>query len=210
MSECTGHPGGYVDFVKLSHEVLEPWLVKGGVALDATVGNGGDTLFLAERLGPDGRVYGFDVQGAALAGARELLRGAGIAEERVVLFQRGHEELECALPVEARGRVCAAIFNLGYLPRHDHAVTTRVGSTLRALQACAHVVGPNGALAVVYYPGHEEGLREGAELAREAEAGFLASAFPGRRHWPSVKGRGGRSSPGLWLFWRQQTGSGGA
>ena len=39
----------------------------GARAIDATMGNGHDTLFLARAVGPQGRVIAFDVQDAALA-----------------------------------------------------------------------------------------------------------------------------------------------
>ena len=40
-------------------------LLPGDAAVDATMGNGGDLLFLAEQVGADGRVFGFDVQSEA-------------------------------------------------------------------------------------------------------------------------------------------------
>ena len=36
--------------------------VKGDYAVDATLGNGHDTCFLAEIVGDSGKVFGFDIQ----------------------------------------------------------------------------------------------------------------------------------------------------
>jgi len=44
---------------------VEVALFDGALAVDATVGNGYDTQFLAHRVGSNGTVLGFDVQKAA-------------------------------------------------------------------------------------------------------------------------------------------------
>ena len=62
----------------LAQQAVAAVLGPGGLAVDATVGNGHDTLFLARRVAPRGRVFGFDIQPAALAGARRRLAAAGL------------------------------------------------------------------------------------------------------------------------------------
>src|ERR1700741_700591 len=106
-------------------------LPEGGLAVDATVGNGYDTLFLAHRVGPGGMVLGFDVQKAALAGARELLKFVG-STGRVSLIHDSHARLENYLPAGAK--VQAAMFNLGYLPRGNREIITRPETTIAALE----------------------------------------------------------------------------
>src|SRR5271155_1073474 len=76
---------------------IEAALFDGALAVDATVGNGYDTLFLAHRVGPKGTVLGFDVQKAALAGARELLKFVG-SIDRVSLIHESHARLADFLP----------------------------------------------------------------------------------------------------------------
>src|SRR6476620_9582212 len=93
---------------------IETALFDGALAIDATVGNGYDTLFLAHRVGPKGRVLGFDVQKAALAGARELLRFVG-SIDRVSFIHDSHSRLADYLPPDTP--IGGAMFNLGYLPR---------------------------------------------------------------------------------------------
>ena len=73
-------------------ELIEPALYPGAVAIDATMGNGQDTLWLCERVGEAGRVYAFDVQPEAVARTRARLAEAGM-EKRATLFCRGHQSM---------------------------------------------------------------------------------------------------------------------
>lgn len=127
----------------------------GAVAVDATMGNGGDTQSLCEWVGAQGRVYAFDVQPQALKRTRERLLSAGV-EPRARLILDSHENI---------GRyVCEkadlAVFNLGWLPGAGKQITTRLDSTLRALDACLTLMRTGALLTVCAYPGHEEGERE--------------------------------------------------
>ena len=141
------------------HEAVGQCLRAGDTAIDATVGNGHDTLWLAERVGPAGLVYGFDVQQSALRSASLRLAEAGL-ESRVQLLAAGHECLEQMLPDEAKGRVRAVLFNLGYLPGSDKACITRPDTTLSALRQALTVLEPGGLLSVLAYTGHAGGRAE--------------------------------------------------
>ena len=48
--------------VQLCHDFLQMRLMPGGLYLDATCGNGHDTLFLCRLAGDTGRVLGLDIQ----------------------------------------------------------------------------------------------------------------------------------------------------
>lgn len=175
-------------------EVLGP----GMDALDATVGNGQDTLFLARQVGATGQVYGFDVQAAALASTAARLAAAGLAE-RVRLFQAGHETLADCLPAKARGRLGAVMFNLGYLPGSDKQCITRVPSTLPALGQAAEWLAPGGLLTVLAYRGHAGGREEAAAVAH-----WLRTLDPRvfRLQHRGVTDAGDRG-PELWLLHRR-------
>ncbi len=131
----------------------------GGVAIDATVGNGHDTLFLAQMVGPEGTVYGFDVQAAALQQTRERLSEAQVAVQ-VVLAQAGHEVMNQHIPAHHHGQAHGIMFNLGYLPGSDKQIITRPQTTLPALNVALELLAPQGLLSVVVYPGHEGGAEE--------------------------------------------------
>lgn len=145
----------------LARDVLTQAVKPGDTAIDATMGNGHDTLMLCEAVGPEGRVYGFDIQKAAAEETERLLRSRGVAE-RARLINAGHEHMK----EYVEGPVSAAVFNLGWLPGGDHSVTTRWETTFRAVQAALGLLKPGGVLVICAYPGHAEGERERRELIR--------------------------------------------
>lgn len=128
-------------------------------ALDATAGNGHDTLKLAEKVGPKGRVWAFDVQADAIAASAERLLSAGF-EDRVELICADHAEWPLRLPEDVKGRLDLAVFNLGFLPGSASGRTTLSDSTLKALAPLADWLRPGGLLTVLCYPGHAEGAEE--------------------------------------------------
>lgn len=136
----------------LAHEVVAEVVREGDVVVDATAGNGYDTVFLAGLVGASGKVLGFDVQAAAIESSRARVESAGFAD-RVELFQESHARLA----ERVSGGVAAVMFNLGYLPGADHAVITETDETIRALEAAVSVLRPEGVVTVVCYPGHEGG-----------------------------------------------------
>jgi len=138
-----------------AHEWLAEALFDGAFAVDATVGNGYDTLFLAHRVGPNGSVLGFDIQKPALAGAHELLRFTGKAG-RVKLVHECHSRIGGYLDRDIDG----AMFNLGYLPRGSHALITRPETTVSALQSILTRLKRGGRITVLAYRGHQGGPEE--------------------------------------------------
>lgn len=167
----------YRSITELVHEALRTTVRPGALVLDATAGNGHDTLFLAACVGPGGRVFALDCQAAAIAATRERLATAGFSG-RVELIEGDHAELRRRLPASAHGRLAAAVFNLGYLPGGDKAITTRTDSTLAALEAALDLLRPAGLLLVVCYPGHPEGAREAAAVTAWAEQRAGAQPAP--------------------------------
>ncbi len=138
---------------------LAQWLLKAVIAegdrvIDATVGNGHDTRFLAECVGASGSVQGYDVQQAALDSAK--LRVAELSG-RVEFFLESHAGM--AAHAE-QGSVAAVMFNLGYLPGEDHHLTTETYETLKALEVAGTLLKVGGVLSVVCYPGHLAGAAE--------------------------------------------------
>lgn len=138
-----------------ARELLEGAVFEGARAVDATMGNGYDTLWLCQQVGTAGRVYAFDVQQEAVRVTRERLTDADLID-RAELFCTGHEHMaECV--GEA---VDVIVFNLGWLPGAEHGVTTRVETTLKAANAALELLKEDGLITLCIYPGHEEGARE--------------------------------------------------
>ena len=146
-----------------AHAWLATVLAPGDIAVDATVGNGHDTLFLARCVGAQGRVVGFDLQRRAIEQTRQRLAAAGLLP-RVDLHLAGHEHLLDHLPDGALGTVAAVCFNLGYLPGGDKSIITRPGTTRAALDAAWLALRPDGLMTVLAYVGHRGGAEELAEV----------------------------------------------
>nr|WP_274600762.1 class I SAM-dependent methyltransferase [Ectothiorhodospira mobilis] len=127
---------------------------------------------MAGAVGATGRVWAFDVQPPALEATAQRLQAAGLAQ-RVHLIQAGHEHLADHLPPEARGRLAAVLFNLGYLPGGDHSRITRPETTLAALEAALAWLHPRGVVSVLAYRGHDGGKAE-----YEALQAWLARRTP--------------------------------
>lgn len=146
--------------VDLARAMVAGVLVPGDVAIDATVGNGRDTLWLARLVGPSGRVLGLDIQHEALRGARNLLATSGV-EDRVLLVECGHERLDALLPERGpMARPKVVMFNLGDLPGGDHSIVTEARTTLAAVSESLRRAAPGGIVTVVLYPGHPSGRLE--------------------------------------------------
>ena len=143
----------------LAQQILRGIISAGDTAIDATAGNGHDTLFLAEAVGAEGRVLAFDVQEAAIVSSRARIADACYAD-RVGFFHQSHSSM--ADHADA-GSVAAVMFNLGYLPGADHSVATG-DDTITALEAAAGLVRGGGALSVVCYPGHDGGTEEAGRV----------------------------------------------
>ncbi len=145
---------------------IEVELFDGALAVDATVGNGYDALFLAHRVGPKGKVLGFDVQKAALAGARELLKFVG-SIDRVSLIHDSHSRLADYLPPGAA--IQGAMFNLGYLPRGNRRIITQPDTTVMALRSVLEHLAERGRVTLLVYRGHEGAVPEYQEVRKFLE-----------------------------------------
>ncbi len=133
----------------------------GDRVVDATCGNGKDTLLLAELVGPSGRVWGFDIQEEAIARTGRLLAESGFSDW-VVLVQGGHERLA----EEVSAPVTAVVFNLGYLPGGNPALVTRPASTRAALDQATLLMRQGGIILISLYTGHPGGGDEEEEVTR--------------------------------------------
>lgn len=147
--------------VKIAQERVLELLKSGGTAVDATAGNGHDTLWLAQQTGSNGCVFAFDVQNEAIENARIRLKEAS-SEKHVQLINDCHSNLSKHLPKDLQ--IDAAVFNLGYLPGSDQSIITRPNTTIDALKECLKRLKPKGILSVVLYPGHDGGTNETTEI----------------------------------------------
>jgi predicted methyltransferase len=160
----------------LAHLLVRQCVQPGDWVVDATVGNGHDTMMLADAVGSAGRVFGFDVQAAALETAAARLPGL----PQLSLIHSGHELLTARLPAGSKGRLAAVMFNLGYLPGGPKYVVTHSATTLPALEQAMALLRRGGRITVVVYPGHCGGAGEAGDVRTFVAAlpgAFMSSVF---------------------------------
>lgn len=151
-----------VDLVGLHKHFILEHLREGDVAVDFTMGNGGDTLFLSKTVGEKGRVYAFDIQELALESTRAYLEENNAPKNYELICASHHRVKEFV-----KEPIKAGMFNLGYLPRSGNkALYTMRETTMPAVEAAIDLLVPDGVLIVAIYPGHEEGALEG-DMLRE-------------------------------------------
>lgn len=146
------------------HLLLKAFLQPDDVCIDATCGNGFDTLFLAQLV-TRGKVYALDIQELALARTKEKLLKENLLE-RVELIHGSHETFPAHIP---EGSIKAIVYNLGYLPGSDKKVVTQKESTLTSLNNALKLIHHEGALFIMLYVGHREGAEEAEHLIEWAK-----------------------------------------
>lgn len=130
---------------------IKDLVLENDVVVDATVGKGYDTLFLAS-LTPLGKVYGFDIQKSAITETKERTKN----NPNVKLYLKSHALMD----EEIGEKVKMVIFNLGYLPGGDKKITTTVKTTIIAIQKAYNLLLEGGKIFICIYPGHDEGNKE--------------------------------------------------
>lgn len=142
-----------------ARQLIEKTVSHGDCVVDATLGNGHDTLFLAHLIGESGMVFGFDIQEEAVSNTQKRLLDEQLAD-RVTLFHKGHEHILTSIPESHHGKIKAAIFNLGYLPGGDKSIVTTPSTTISAIKQLLEIMAPEGIIVLVIYHGHQEGAIE--------------------------------------------------
>jgi hypothetical protein len=155
----------YQSHLDLAHTYWSQIVQIGDTVIDATCGNGHDTLKLCQlALSLDkGKIYAFDIQEQAINSTSHYL-ASHLTEElrsRVVFQQRCHSTFP---PKISPGSVKLIVYNLGYLPGGNKAKTTQESTTLQSLRQAQTLLQPGGIISMTCYPGHPEGAREQASV----------------------------------------------
>lgn len=148
-----------MSLLKIAHQAIQDVLTIGDQAIDATLGNGHDTLFLAQQVGLTGKVYGFDIQQVAIDTSMQKLAQHQLLSN-VILIKDNHANMLAHIPNPVYGRIKACMFNLGYLPKADKQITTQIDSTLAALNSVCQLLAPQGIITIIAYTGHAGGIEE--------------------------------------------------
>ena len=145
--------------LEMAHDFLAQVITPEDIVVDATMGNGHDTLFLAKL---SKQVYAFDIQEQALEKTSQRIQEAGLTNVDLIL--QGHETVDQYVT-----EVKAAIFNLGYLPSADKSIITQPQTTLEALEKLCRMLVKGGRIAIMIYYGHE-----GGDIERDAVLDFVS------------------------------------
>ena len=143
----------------MAHDFLAQVITKDDIVVDATMGNGHDTLFLAKLAK---QVFAFDIQEQALEKTRQRIQEAGFTNVELIL--QGHETVD-----QYVSDVKAAIFNLGYLPSADKSIITQPQTTIEALDKLCQMLVKGGRIAIMIYYGHE-----GGDIERDAVMDYVS------------------------------------
>lgn len=151
-----------VDLLEMQKYFVRAHLNKGDTAVDFTMGNGHDTLFLSKTVGRSGKVFAFDIQSMAIENTTKLLKSEDCFENCSLIHDSHHNVKKYVTePVKA------GMFNLGYMPGSGNkSLTTMRETTIPAVTDAISLLAPNGILLIAVYPGHSEGEAEGIAIEK--------------------------------------------
>ncbi|GAA0465080.1 class I SAM-dependent methyltransferase [Alkalibacillus silvisoli] len=148
--------------IPYAHQLLYDSVKQSEVVVDATLGNGHDSLMLSELVGRDGHIFAFDVQKQALEQAQQLFNQHDV--QHVTTILQGHEHAYEELNKRDIKNIGGVIFNLGFLPGSDQSITTTANTTIQAIEGLLKLLKKERLIVIVIYPGHETGQIEKDEL----------------------------------------------
>ena len=137
-----------------------------GNILDATLGQGKDSFYLAEialenpssPFHQNRKLFAVDIQKQSLDAARLMLE-KGLPQQvmqKISLIQSCHSDLNFS----AMSPLTLIVYNLGYLPGGDKSITTQTATTQKSIELALDVVSDGGMITITCYPGHDEGKNE--------------------------------------------------
>ena len=141
----------------------------GDICMDATMGNGNDTLLFSTLCGADGHVFAFDIQEQALVSTHTKLVKENAPQNYTLLLESHTEMDKYAKP----GTVSCITFNLGYLPGGDHTKATHADSSIEALTKGLSLLQKGGLISLCIYSGGDSGFEE-----RDAVLSWLKTLDP--------------------------------
>ena len=133
---------------------INNFVCEGDTVIDATAGNGNDTLKLCNAVGKNGKVFAFDIQQIALDNTEKLLKDNGASNFQLINISHSELDRYVSVPVKA------VVFNLGYLPGGDHSLHTKHETTTVAIEKGLSLLTDDGFISVTIYYGKDSGTEE--------------------------------------------------
>lgn len=163
---------------ELAMYIASNYTFPGCIIVDATCGNGHDTLALASS--EPSKLYGFDIQQQAVENTTALLRSEGygslIDDGTISVICDSHSNMSMHITEPAD----LIVFNLGYLPGGDKSITTSVSETKEAVLTSLDLLNKGGLLCITMYSGHTEGKSEKellTEMAADLDSKLYHAAY---------------------------------
>lgn len=144
--------------------IFNQFIKEGDIVLDATCGNGYDSLTLAKLVGEEGFVYAFDIQEIAIESTRRLIDDNKLSD-RVELILDSHENIDKYIDK----KLDFVVYNLGYLPQGDKRIRTNYQSTITSIKKALDFMKSGAILLITLYRGHDGGLEEYDRVREFAE-----------------------------------------
>ncbi|MCM1578117.1 MAG: methyltransferase domain-containing protein [Ruminococcus sp.] len=142
--------------LEISKAVIAEKVKEGDLCIDATAGNGNDTVFLAELAGDTGHVIAFDIQQRAVESTLALLREKGL-DKRAEVHLESHDNMD---KYASPGTVSCITFNFGWLPGGDHSIHTEAETSIAAVKKALTLLKPGGVISMILYYGRDTGFEE--------------------------------------------------
>lgn len=137
--------------LKQAHAYWKKILKPHDRVIDATCGNGHDTLFLSS-LNVD--IVAYDIQKEAIEATQAKVPQATFRH--------------CSHDTFVEKQAALIVYNLGYLPGGNKQLTTQCETTLQSVQHALEIA--TKAISITCYPGHPEGAKEEALLIEYARS----------------------------------------
>lgn len=141
--------------IPFAHKKVQETIKETDTVIDATCGNGHDTLFLSRLCK---HVYAFDIQQDAINSTKKLLNDNNVSN--VTLIHDSHISFSKHNIIEPS----VIMYNLGYLPGSDQSVKTNATSTIASITDGLDILKQYGLISITVYPGHKEGEEESVLL----------------------------------------------
>lgn len=141
--------------LSITKKLIDEYIKEGDIVLDATMGNGNDTLLLATKVGQVGKVYGFDIQEIAIKNTKTLLTKEKLIKN-TILIKDSHENINNHI----KEKLDFIIYNLGYLPKGDKTIKTQAINTVNSIEKALELLKENGLIVITVYTGHPGGMEE--------------------------------------------------
>lgn len=157
--------GKFSNIHQIIDVLLSLHLKENSICIDATLGNGYDTLKLSQLLNGSGKIYSFDIQKIAIEKSKELFKKKNIDTSNIKLINDNH----CNVESYVDESIDFFIMNLGYLPSGDKSITTNYSDVISFLDKVLLKMNSNSYGLVVFYPGHIIGMEEYINVTKYLE-----------------------------------------